>query len=45
MKIILSRKRNLRLLEHVVFQHVVIAQFQFHTGSVVIQKILRSILA
>ena len=44
MKIIFSGKRNLRLSEHIVFQHIVAAQFQFHAGSVSFQKVLRIVL-
>ena len=39
MKIIFSGKRNLCLSEHIVFQHIVVAQFQFHAGSVSFQKV------
>ena len=44
MKIIFSGKRNLRLFEHIVFQHIVAAQFQFHAESVSFQKVLRIVL-
>ena len=44
-QIILSRKSNLCLFEHIVLKHVIAAQFQFHTGTISFQKVLRGILS
>ena len=43
-EIIFPGKSNLRLFEHIVLKHIVITQFQFHTRTIRLQKILWRIL-